>query len=1287
MSDVRILRTRLLPPRLPASCVARPRLEEAVRRGLDGRLVALVAGAGYGKTTLLAQVVAAERRPWAWCSCDARLVDAAALLAHVAAAVSMRFPGAGAGLDLSGAAEAAVTDLSNEFLEIVSEDLVLVLDDVHTLPPAAAEAVGLLAESLPDSVHLAIAGRMPLPVSMSRLRAGRLIELGEEDLSLTAAEADAVVTSLGAGLTTSDRSAVLARTEGWPAGLIMAVQAGGPAGGNSGAAADFAYLAQEVLEQQAERVQRFMVGTAALGRFSADLAEAVTGMPDAGDIARDLVRRHLFTVTLDAGGEWFRYHHLLRDVLRRRARQDGEDRLREQHARAAAWWAAAGEPLEAVPHLLQAGAHDAAVDLLEPIAEGLAATEQAEALAQWLDEIPRARWEDRPPLLLAHAALLLTRAHHEASFSEYEDAIGALLAAGDRERAATVLVRLQQDMIAAGTRPRSRIDGARPLLERLERGVGAEPAARVLLGTSYGYACRFEEAQAEIDAGRAAVGGAGPVALIADVADAFYVRFWRDSPTEALRRLEDAIAAMAASDAASQLLLTARMLQSYLRNELGRYEVELAGHAEVLEMLRRGGWGSRAILRAGNWLRFAALAGAGRWDELRASYEPPPQSSSDAYPTCYAYRYRIPRALLAAHDGDAAEVRGQIEAARAEMDRFGRAFDDASFIVDLAHAAHRVGLDGLARTQARDALAIAREIGSPWLRALGALALGETAPDDPGTDEAMDEALGLADRYGLADAWRGRANGRAAGVLLRAMERGLGPPGAAERVLLACGSATVAEAVTIARDADPPLRARVAVLAGDVPGADIALLDALLRDPAPAVREAARRSWNRLRSRPRATLRISSLGHLTVSRDDVPVPDGGYARPRARALLACILAEGGRAHRETLCDRLWPDLAPDRAAAALRTTLHELRRAVEPELDAGDPASFIAADAEWVRLVFTESDEWDAAELRRIAAAAPDARASERLELLRRAERLAGGPFLEEWPFEDWAAGPREELRAIDAALAGSLAEALSAAGDHRGAVLRLQRLVARDPEREGWQRALMRAYREAGERALALRQFHACRTILRREQGVEPGRETRDLYLEILADEDGPPEAAESRPEGTVTIVFTDIEGSTETAARLGDLRWVEVLAEHDGVVRRHAAAHGGHEVKSQGDGLMLAFGSARAAIDFAVAVQRELDARTLAGERIRIRIGLNTGEAMRVGDDYLGRAVITAARIADACDGGEIGVSELVRRLVESAGDLEFGDPREVHLKGLEAPERIHTVRWRDAGVTRTA
>ena len=232
-----------------------------------------------------------------------------------------------------------------------------------------------------------------------------------------------------------------------------------------------------------------------------------------------------------------------------------------------------------------------------------------------------------------------------------------------------------------------------------------------------------------------------------------------------------------------------------------------------------------------------------------------------------------------------------------------------------------------------------------------------------------------------------------------------------------------------------------------------------------------------------------------------------------------------------------------------------------------------------------------------------------------------------------------------------------------------------------------MRAYSLAGERPLALRQFHACRAVLRRELGVEPGAETRELYGEILRADDElafpDPSAVDASGlpiVGTLTVVFTDIAGSTELAERLGDVRWAELIAEHDAFMREHASVQGGHVVKGQGDGLMLAFTSARQAIDFAIEAQRGL-ARLDAGdpgERLLVRIGLHTGEAVRQDDDLLGRTVIMAARIAAVCAPGEITVSELVRELTASAGDLRFDAGREVALKGLAGRHRVHTVAW---------
>ena len=776
------------------------------------------------------------------------------------------------------------------------------------------------------------------------------------------------------------------------------------------------------------------------------------------------------------------------------------------------------------------------------------------------------------------------------------------------------------------------------------------------------------------------------IALMATVADAFYVELWRASPTAAYERMRTAVGELAARESEDALALhtTARMLHAYTLNELGRHDEAFREWVDMQVALPGRGWGRQLIRRSGTWVLCTALAGLGRWEELEASFEPPPRAASVEHPTCYAYRYRVPGALLAAHRGDAAEVRVQIEAARDEMAAFGTAFDDASFVCDLSLAAARAGLASLAREQARDALATARRHGMPWLTGRAVLALARAEPGAADLDDALAEALALTATHGMEPLWTRRAGDLAAPLLLRALERDLGPPGGAEAMLVACGGEAIARAARDARGLDPSLRARLAELAGEAADTDIALIDGLLRDPSAAVREAARRSWTKVRARPRAAIRIESLGRLRVLRDGVPVPEAGFARPRARTLLGALLAAGGAAHREALCERLWPDLPPERAAAALRTTLHDLRRAVEPELDAGDPSALLAADAEVVRLSFGERDAWDAAELRRLAQGPAGETGDERLARLRGAEALCTGAFLDEWPFEDWAEPPRRELSALQDEVTTALAGALLESGDPAGAIARLERLSARDPEREGRHLTLMRAYAAAGERAMALRQYHLCRTVLRREQGVEPGPEIRALYLALLADDAAAasePTAAGAPPAGTVTIVFTDIEGSTEIAVRLGDRRWVEALAEHDRAMRRQAVAHGGYEVKTQGDGLMLAFPSARWAVDFAVAVQREMATAGASGEALRVRIGLHTGEVIRQGDDFLGRVVIVAARIAAQCRGGEIVVSDLVKRLVDSAGDLDFDEGREVALKGLREPQRIHVLRWEEA------
>jgi eukaryotic-like serine/threonine-protein kinase len=186
--------------------------------------------------------------------------------------------------------------------------------------------------------------------------------------------------------------------------------------------------------------------------------------------------------------------------------------------------------------------------------------------------------------------------------------------------------------------------------------------------------------------------------------------------------------------------------------------------------------------------------------------------------------------------------------------------------------------------------------------------------------------------------------------------------------------------------------------------------------------------------------------------------------------------------------------------------------------------------------------------------------------------------------------------------------------------------------------------------------------------------------------EQERPDLAGATAPDGTVTILFTDVEDSTALNERLGDRRWLEVLRAHNQVVGHCVGEHGGYEVKSQGDGFMIAYPSARRGLECAFDMQRNL-ARVDAepGEPLRVRIGLHTGEAIRERDDFYGRSVTLAARLGDAAQGGEILITSIVRELVGSSADVPFEEAGERELKGLRGSHHVYRVVWEQPGRSR--
>jgi class 3 adenylate cyclase len=168
--------------------------------------------------------------------------------------------------------------------------------------------------------------------------------------------------------------------------------------------------------------------------------------------------------------------------------------------------------------------------------------------------------------------------------------------------------------------------------------------------------------------------------------------------------------------------------------------------------------------------------------------------------------------------------------------------------------------------------------------------------------------------------------------------------------------------------------------------------------------------------------------------------------------------------------------------------------------------------------------------------------------------------------------------------------------------------------------------------------------------------------------------------PDGMLTVAFTDIEGSTAMMERIGEARWMAVIFIHNRIVRECVRRHGGDVIKSQGDGFMVTFSSASAALDWAVALQQQL-ARYNAGETIaplHVRVGMHTGNIFQADEDFLGKAVVLAARITGRARGDEILVSAASREYTEHLGRWTYGRPMQLRLKGLTRVECVYSLDW---------
>ena len=430
-----LVESRLVPPQLSATLLARPGLSTLLHTGLGKRLVCITAPAGYGKTTALAQFVS-QIEPHgitvAWLSLDAQDNDPLLFFRYMAAALNHADPRLGRSVlaQTAGGSLASPDAIVASLLGDLGADcgrLLLVLDDFHLVHHEGVHRqMEWLVGHLPPNVGVVIASRTRLPLSLSQWRVrNQLLELGAAHFGLALDEAaDFVGRVSGAPLAREQLRALHHRTEGWIAGLQLASLALRESGDRGAFLRDFSgsdrditdYLGEHVLDSLRPDLRDFLLDTAGLERFCAELCDEVLGRGDSHALLAEVQSRNLFLTGLDRSRTWFRYHHLFADYLRGRSRERPADASRAVSLRASAWFQRHGLLHEAIRYAFDGQDFERAADLVADFSAELVQHRGEHAtLLGWLARLPQHLVHARPKIRVGHAwSLVLTRRYLEA---------------------------------------------------------------------------------------------------------------------------------------------------------------------------------------------------------------------------------------------------------------------------------------------------------------------------------------------------------------------------------------------------------------------------------------------------------------------------------------------------------------------------------------------------------------------------------------------------------------------------------------------------------------------------------------------------------------------------------------------------------------------------------------------------------------------------------------------------------------------------------------------------------
>lgn len=1055
--------------------VERPRLAERLDASITGRLTLLVAGAGYGKTTLLRSWAAT--RPVAWHTVGPADRMPGALAGHVIDALRLRIPDLSAdllvaasrsrGLDTDEAsrAEAYAAALAEALDPALRRPTVLVLDDVHEIEaaPEAARLVAALIRQAPAYLHLVVASRDLPPFRTARMLAhGEATRIGAGDLAFSAEETADLVAAALPEPDPALAAAIHSATGGWPVATALALQAvaGAPVGDRDAivrtvrepAGILLDYMAEEVIARESPRVLDLLRRIEPLSGVDADLAAAI-GVPKADRALAEAARRGVYLEPVPNHVGRMRLTPLFASFIRSRHPLSTVQR-RDVLATAARWHEQAGDHADALGYVAQLDDPVVCRRLLSEHGPALVAAGHARAVVDAAERLPEGQRDATIEAVTGEAWLLL---------GEWDRALACYQRAVPRDAPTPAvlawrigLLHYLRGELDDALKAYSTGDPADPDLAGRALMLGWAASAHWVRGDLEG--CRtlaqqaHEAARASGDH-RALANSHTVLAMVAaldgdrDANDAHY-----------LKALDHAAAARDVHQ-----LVRIHSNRSSRHLEEGDPEASIAEADVAIRLADLAGFASWRALALTN--RGQALLLLGRLDEAFAELE----AARGVWEGLAAPMAAYPYAWL----GDLHQLRGDRAAARAAYERaitLAERVDDAQGLVP--------ALTGLARLVAADEPQIARDLVRRALaysaslyrvRALLAdaatrLTWGEHDVAATRAAEAADEARARRDRASLAEAYeivaaarRDREAARTAVDLWRQLRNPIGAARAAVILAELDGAAGKqggsAPSLAFAHAAQAAEQAQAAG-AREVAARARALLADLRRAEPPDVA-------------------IECLGGFRVVRRGEPVPANEWQSRKARDLVKLLVSRRGRPiHREQILELLWPDDDPARTANRLSVAASTVRTVFDPT-HANPPDHYLKADGDVLSLnhVVVDVDRFlDSAQVGLTLARSGEHAAAR--EYLNDAELSYAGDLFEDDPYADWMVDLREKARLTYLEVARWLADDAGRRGDRDAQARYLLRILERDPYDEPAHLDLVTLLARAGRHGEARRRY-----------------------------------------------------------------------------------------------------------------------------------------------------------------------------------------------------------------------